>query len=262
MNSTSTPKSIEPRDGLVAGEDERLAHAFEQIRHADGELARLSEQVKEMQRDAARPSSAGRGRQLLQGRPGLRALAGMTLAVCIVVAALVFQSSYGGGSKAIVALSSPQPVATPSSPPENPSVPAQPAPSVAQVTAAEAPPPQATPVAQTPPQETAPAAAAASPDQTQFLQTMARDLAKLESSVEQLKATQQQIANDTSKDIAELKASQEEIKRELARVSEQNLSKTLPPPTPPTPTLRKPERTVQPPRVRARPSREWMYDDW
>jgi septal ring factor EnvC (AmiA/AmiB activator) len=117
-------------------------------------------------------------------------------------------------------------------------------------------------VAQNPPQETAPTATAAIPDQTQLLQAMARDLANVERSIEQLKATQRQIASDNSKDIAELKASQEEIKRVLARASEQNLSKTSPPPTQPAPTLRKPERTVQPPRARARLPREWIYDEW
>ena len=94
---------------------------------------------------------------------------------------------------------------------------------------------------------------------------MARDLANLERNIEQLKANQQQIANDNSKAIGELKASEEEIKRVLARVSEQNLAKTSPPPTQPTPTLRKPERTLQSPYARVRPRilpREWYYDEW
>jgi chromosome segregation ATPase len=93
---------------------------------------------------------------------------------------------------------------------------------------------------------------------------MARDLANVERNIEQLKANQQQIASDNSKAIEELKASQEEIKRVLARVSEQNLPKTSPPPTQPTPTLRKPERTLQSPYARARPRfpREWIYDEW
>jgi hypothetical protein len=93
---------------------------------------------------------------------------------------------------------------------------------------------------------------------------MARDLANVERYIEQLKANQQQIASDNSKAIEELKASQEEIKRVLARVSEQNVPKTSSPPTQPTPTLRKPERTLQSPHVRARPRipREWIYDDW
>jgi hypothetical protein len=264
MNSTPTPRAIEPHNALIARADEQLAHAYEQIAHADGELARLSEQIAKIERDAARPPSAGPGPQLPPRRPALRALVGLPLAACIVVAALVLQSSFGGGAKLGVAPSQPQLVSTPTLPPENPPLPAELAPPAVQVAAAEAAPPQATPVAQTAPQDAAPTTAAALPDHTQLLQTMARDLANLERSIEQLKATQQQIVSDNSKNIAELKASQEEIKRVLARISEQNLSKTSPPPTQPTPTLRKPERTVQSPRERARPRipREWIYDDW
>jgi|SRR5215211_3300943 len=264
MNSTPAPKSVEPHDALVARDDERLAHAHEEIKRADEQLARLSEQVAKMERDAARPLSAGPGRQSPPRRPTPWALVGLPLAACIVVAALVLQSSYGGGAKLVVARWAPQPVSTPSLPPENSPFPAEPAPPTVQVAVAEAAPPQATPVAQTVPQDAAPPTTAALPDHMQLLQTMARDLANMERSIEQLKANQQQIASGNSKDIAELKASQEEIKRVLARVSEQNLSKTSPPPTQPAPTLRKRERTVQSPRARARPRipREWIDDDW
>jgi hypothetical protein len=263
MNSTPTPKAIGPHNALIALADEQLAHAHEQIALADGELARVSEQLAKMERDAARPPSAG----LRPRRAALRALVGLPLAACIVVAALVLQSSYGGGAKPVVARWAPQLVSTPPSPPENAPLPAQPAPSIVQAAAAEAAPPQATPVAQTAPQNAAPTATAALPDHAQLLQTMARDLANVERNIEQLKANQQQIASDNSKAIKaieELKASQEEIKRVLARVSEQNLPKTSPPPTQPTPTLRKPERTLRSPYARARPRipREWMYDEW
>jgi hypothetical protein len=276
MNSTSTPKAIEPHDGLIARADEQLAHVHEQIARADEELARLSERLEKMDRDAARPPSAGPGPQSPPRRPALRTLVGLPLAACIVVAALVLQSSYGGGAKLVVARWVPQLVSTPSLPPlspENPPLPAQPAPSIVQVAEAEAAPPQATPLAQaapqatplaqTAPQDAAPTATAALADQTQLLQTMARDLANAERNIEQLKANQQQMASDNSKAIEELKASQEEIKRVLAKVSEQNRPKTSPPPTQPTPTLRKPERTHQAPYVRARPRipRDWIYDD-
>jgi hypothetical protein len=264
MNSTPTPKAIEPHNALIASADEQLAHAYEQIVRADEELARLSEQLAKMERDAVRPPSAGPGPQSPPRRPALRALVGLPLAACIVVAALVLQSSYGGGAKLVVARWAPQLVSTPSLPPENAPLPAQPAPSIVEVAAAEAAPPQATPLAQTAPQDAAPTATGAPADHTQLLQTMARDLANVERNIEQLKANQQQIASDNSKAIEELKASQEEIKRVLARVSEQNLPKTSPPPKQPTPTLRKPQRTLQSPYARARPRipREWMYDEW
>jgi hypothetical protein len=187
----------------------------------------------------------------------------LVLAACIVVAALALKSSYGAGAKLVVARWAPQLVST--LPPENPPVPAQPAPSTVQVAAAEATPPQATPLPQAAPQDAAPTNTAAPPDHTELLQTMARDLARLELNIEQLKANQQQIVRDSSKAIEELKANQEEMKRVLAKVSEQNPPKTSPPSAQSTPTLRKPERTLQAPHARARSRlpREWIYDeDW
>jgi hypothetical protein len=264
MNSTPTPKANEPHHAVIARADEQLAHAHEQIVRADKDLARLSEQLAKMERDAAgSPSAGGPGPQSRPRRPVLRTLVGLPLAACIVAAALVLQSSYGDGAKLIVARWAPQLVSTPSLPPENPPLPAQPALSIGQVAAAEATPPQATPFAQTAPQDAVPTATAPVADQTQLLQTMARDLANVERNIEQLKANQQQIASDNSKAIGELKASQEEIKRVLAKVSEQNPPKTSPPPTQPTPTLRKPDPPRQSPYARARPRipREWMYDD-
>jgi septal ring factor EnvC (AmiA/AmiB activator) len=112
-----------------------------------------------------------------------------------------------------------------------------------------------------PPQDASPPTTAAPPDQTQLLQTIARDLAKLEQTIEQLKANQQQIANDNSKAVGELKASQEEMKRALAKVSEQNPPKASAPPARPAPTLRKPERPRPQARTRPRYPREWIYDD-
>jgi hypothetical protein len=264
MNSIPTPKAIEPNDALVARADERLAHAYEKIARADEQLARVSEQLAKMEREAASPPSAGPGPQSPPGRPGLRALAGLLLAACIIVAALFLQSSYGGEARLAVARWVPQLVSTPSLPPANPPSPAEPAPSTVQVAAAEAVAPQATPSVQTVPQDAPPTAAASVPDQTELLQSMARDLANLERNIEQLKANQQQIASDNSRAIEGLKASQEEIKRVLAKVSEPNPPRTSPPPAQPPLTLRKLERTIQPPVARARPRipREWLYDDY
>ena len=263
MNSIPTSKANGPPDAPVPRADERLAYAYGQITRAGEELARVSEQVAKMEHDAARPPSAGPRPQSPPGRPALRALVGLVLTACIVVAGLVLQSSYGAGAKLVVARWAPQLVST--LPSENPPVPAQPAPSAVQVAAAEATPPQATPLPQTAPQDAAPTTTAALPDHTELLRAMARDLANLERNIEQLKANQQQIVRDSSKAFEELKANQEEMKRVLARVSEQNPPKTSPPPAQPTPTLRKPERTLQPPHASARPRvpREWIYDeDW
>jgi len=298
VNSTPQPDAIEPDDTLIARADERLAHAYEQITRADEQLARLTEQLAKMERDTALPPAAGpdpqsparafsseadtgshkenpsnqESRAPFQfnrsgkgsGRPWLRALVGLLLAACIVAAALVSQSSYGGRARLVIARWAPQLVSAPSLPSENPPFPAQPAPSTVRVATAEAAPPQATRLAQTAPQDAAPTAAAALPDYTQLLQTMASDLANVEREIEQVRANQQQMTSDTSKAIEQLKASQEEMKRMLAKVSEQNLAKTPPPPTKPAPTVRKPVRTLQSPYARARPRipREWMYEDW
>jgi hypothetical protein len=289
MNSTPDPKETKPHDALIAGADEGLAHAHEQIKRADEQLTRLTEQLARMERDDAHPSSARLGshepgshepgphepspQPPPGGRPALLTLVGLSLAACItVVALLVLLLSYGDGPTLIVARWAPQPASTPTLPPENPPFSAQPAPSTVQVTAAEVAPAQATPppatlLAQAAPQGAAPAAPAAPPDQTQLLQTIARDLANLERTIEQLKANQQQVANDNSKAIAELKATQEEMKRALAKVSEPNPPKTAqpasPPPTQPAAALRKPERKVERPQARTRPRfrREWIYDD-
>ena len=98
MNSTPTPKAAEPHDALTVSADERLANAYEQIARADEELTRVSEQVAKMERDATRPPSDGPRPQSPPGRPQRRALVGLLLAACIVVAALALQSSYGAGA--------------------------------------------------------------------------------------------------------------------------------------------------------------------
>ena len=271
MTSIPTSNANEPPDAPVPRADERLAEAYGQITRAGEELARVSEQVAKMEHEAARPpsaepasagpASAGPRHQSPPRGLAPRMLVGLVLAACIVVAALVLQSSYGAGAKLVVARWAPQLVST--SPSENPPIPAQPPSSTVQAAAAEATPPQATPLPQTAPNDAAPTTTAALPDHTELLQTMARDLANLKRNIEELQANQQQMVRDNSKAIEELKANQEAMKRELAKVSEQNPPKTSSTPAQPTPTLRKPERTVQSPYARTRPRlpREWMYDD-
>ena len=114
MNSTPTPKATEPHDAPVASADERLAHAHEQIVSADEQLTRLSEQLAKIERDAARPPSAapdpqGSGPPSLPRWPVFRALVGLPLAACVIVAALVLQSSYGDGGRQVATPSAPQP---------------------------------------------------------------------------------------------------------------------------------------------------------
>jgi hypothetical protein len=294
MNSTATPTAVEPDSAPIARADEQLAHAHEQITLANEELTRLSEQLAKMERDAARPPSSRSDPQPPRRRPALRVLVGLPLAACIVAAALVLRSSYGGGAKLDVTRWAPQLVSTGSLTPENAPPPAQPAPSIVQVAAAGEAPPATTPVAPivsqdatppatpaaptvsqdttptaprpppTTPQDAMPSAAAALPDHTQLLQTIATDLANMKRDIEQLKANQQQTASDNSRAIEQIKASQEEMKRQIARISEQKLSKTPPPPMQPTITARKPQRRLYSPYERELPPipRDWGYDEW
>jgi len=291
MTSTSAPKAVEPSDALPSSADARLAEAHKQITSVDEELARLSSQLEKMEKDTARgptgapmkpsaghysPSagvnlpSAISNPQSPPGRPALPIIAGFSLAACIVIAVLALQWSYSGQAKVAVA-PSPQLISTAASPPNDPPLAAQPAPSPVPVTSAQAIPVPAVPLAQTAPQDAAPPTTSALPDQAR-LQTMARDLANAERTIEQLKADQQQMARENARTLEELRASQEELKQALARISDQ---KTLPPPTQspatrsvptqPAMALRKPERTFQPPRARARPrypSGDWYYDEW
>ena len=229
-----------------------------------------------MERDAAHPASAAPGPQSPArtnlvtagaipapqppppGRPALRTLVGLPLAACIVVAALVFVVLWRRGQadcrplgaaarfNAIIAAGKSavcravraiyrssgrggaqhQPQATP---PQQHSW---------------LRPRRKTPRRQPP---------AAPPDQTQLLQTIARDLANLERNIEQLKANQQQMASDNSKAIGELKASQEEMKRALAKVSEQTPPKASAACRAAGSGLAQARADVQPPQARARP---------
>jgi uncharacterized protein (DUF3084 family) len=258
MNSTPNTK-----DALIARADEQLARAYEQIARADEQLVHVTEQFSKIERDAARDPSVGTGPQPPRGRPARRGLTGLLLAVCIVsivVAAFVSQSSRDG-VKLIGAQWALQLISTPSLPLKNSPFPAQPDPSPIQVTAAEAAPPQAAPLAHTRPQDAATAAAAAS-ELTQLLQKMTGDLANLEQRMEQLKAKQDQIANDNAKAIEQLKTKQEEMTRQLAKVSEQSaLPKTSPPSAGPTQSPLARTRPQAPPR-RQYPPRWQYYDEW
>ena len=314
MNSTPTPKegdAPKAADAQVGRPDERLAHAYEEIKRADEQLTEMSERLAKIEGDTPRPAAAAPAPssqpasspvaespppqvpppQPAPAKAASRNPMALLMAAGFVVTALVL-SAYGGG---IVTRWAPQLGAKPSSPPEGPTLAAQSAPALVQVASADTAPLPATPQAastlptlsqatslaqaQTAPQEAAPPAAtapapappaaAAPPDQAQLLQKIARDLAALERNIEQLRANQQQMASDNSKAIGELKASQEEMKRTLAKAPEQPVpprASSPPPPKPPVSVVRRPERTYQPPPVRARPRyyprEQWYYDDW
>jgi len=138
--------------------------------------------------------------------------------------------------------------------------------------AAKTAPPQPAPPAQTAPLDVARTATALSPELTQLLQSMARDLVTVGQGIERLKASQEQMTRDNTnvadqlkasqeqmaRDIANvaqrLEASQEQMARDIAKVSEQNLPPKIPVPPPrpavtpthkPVPTLASPQASVQ-----------------
>jgi hypothetical protein len=260
MSSTEDPKST--KDALVARADEQLSHAYEQIARADEQLARVTEQLAKMERDGTGAPSSEPAAQPPRGRPVQRRLIGICLlsAACIfgvAVAGLVSHSSRGG-PKLTITRWVPQLVSTSSLSPEKPPLPAQPNPPSVQVAAAEEVTAQAAHLAESAPQDAAPTAtatAAASPtaggtnpELTPSLQAMARDLAKLEQSLAELKAKQDQMASDYAKALEQLKAKQADMTRRIANISVQNAGPRAPPPRPTPPRrARERERPLTPP---------------
>jgi hypothetical protein len=222
MNTTTDPKANEPDDVWVARADERLVHAYDQIARADEQLARLNEQLSKLEQAASDPSTVV-GHRPPRSRSALRGVIGLLLAVFIFVGAFVSLSSYGDEAKLMVAQWAPQLISTSSLPIEKPGLPAQPSPSTVQVAAATPGLPQPTASAQTAPQEVAPTAAPISPELTQLLQTMARDLANVQQGIEQLKTSQKELARENGRTAEQLKASQEQMARAIANASEENL---------------------------------------
>jgi hypothetical protein len=219
MDTALNPKQTDPRHVLVGRADEELAHAYEQITCADEQIARAEEQLSKLEHDAARPAVPGKRSSL--GGQAVRGFTGLMLTACICAAAIVWQSSYGDAAKQIITRSAPQLVPTSSLRLENPGLPAQPSPATVQADTANAAPPQPAPLAHTAPEGVAPTAAALSPELTQLLQSIARDLATMGKGIEQLKASQEQMARDNANAAEQLKASQEQMARDNANVAGQ-----------------------------------------
>jgi hypothetical protein len=223
MNSMPGPSAVEPNDAVAAAADERLKHAYQQIASADEQLARLTAQLTKLERDGAQKPPPVPGRRPSQGGPVLRGLIGLSLAACIAGAAFVLQSSSGHETRLMITRWV-SPVLALSVPLERPQPDASPSP--VQVAAADATVVPASSSAPAAPQDVAPTAAPMSPELTQQLQTITRDIANLDQKIEQLKAVQEQLAiqmdRDTARAIGEFKASQEEITRLMTRASEPN----------------------------------------
>ena len=151
------------------------------------------------------------------GRRAVRAFSGFLLTACIGGAGVAWQS-YGDAAKQIIASSAPQHVLTSWLPLEKLGLSAQPAPPAVQAADANAAPPQPAAPAQTAAED---AAAALSPESTQLLQSMVRDLASVGQEIEQIKAS-----------IEQIKASQQQMPRDVAKPSEQNRRPRISAPSP------------------------------
>ncbi len=250
MDTTLNPKPSDPRQVLTARADEELAHAYQQITSAGEEIARAEEQLSKLERVGRRAAAAKRPSR---GARAIRGLIGLMLAACICIAAFVWHSPYGDAARQIVASWAPQLVATALLPLEKSGLPGQPGPPAVQAVAAKAAPPQPAPLAPSAAEDVAPAptAAALSPELTQLLQSMARDLATMGQSIEQLRASQERMARDHVNAVDLLRASQEQMARVIAKASEAKASEqnlrpkpSAPPPRPTGAPTRKPVPTL------------------
>jgi hypothetical protein len=251
MDSAVNTKQADPRDvspglstqdtELVARADERLAHAYEQIVRADEELARFNEQISKL---AKKP--ANRLRQPSRGKPALRGLIGLLLTAGICTAAFAWQS-YGETVRPMISRWAPQLAAASSLPSGVPKLADQQSPPAVQVAAADAAVSQLPTPVQTAPQDAAAAPIAA--EQTQLLQTMARDLASVQQEIEQLRASQAELARESARTAEQLKANQEQMARAIANASGQNLR-------PRTSVTTSAATSANPPRSVANPARK------
>ena len=250
MHPTTESKETDPNHVLIAAADGQLAHAHETMKSADEQLTRMREQLSKLERGTVRSRL-----RPTRDRPWSRGLVALLLAACIFAAAWASQPTLGDA----VAQRAPQLISALSLSAEKLGFPARVNPTSAQLTAAE--PHYAGPTAST------------SPEPAQLLQTMARDLANVEREIEQLKASQQELASNNAKAIEQISASQEQSARDNAksvellmasqehlgqlvgRASEQNLrAKTSAAQPQPTATAtRKPVPTAASPYASARP---------
>lgn len=255
MDSTVMSRATEANDALAARANERLAHAYEQIASADEQLARLTEQMSRMEQDAARPPSAVLLKRPSRGRPLLRGFIGVVAAAGIIGGALVLQSSYGAtAGPAIARWAAPYLGSVSWLPLAKPEQGTQP--SGVRLAAADASPPPAMPLAQAGTQDVAPPHAVTSSELAQLLQTVTRDLATVQQGIDELKASQERLANENTRIAEQVRASQDQLTRLTTRVSEQEqrAARAAVPPPPPRPVA-EPARRPAPvsPQARAQP---------
>lgn len=249
MPNTDNPKPDDPKPDEPQGvkrADAGLTHAYEQIKSAEEDLARLDRLVSGMERGdgpsigqretAAEPSCATVSQtpaprkrlenkiyppSVRRGRAILLALVGFLLAIGIFGAA--FASRYGDEAKAIMARWAP-PVSTAHKQASEPPDPAKTL--IAQAANADAQPsPPAAPSQKE--MKDAPSTGAttspdlASADLAQSLKTITHDLASINAKLDQLKSSHDQTLREHADAIQQLKTAQEQSTRDNARIAGQ-----------------------------------------
>ena len=244
MESASVPQTNDPKPDEPQGvkrADAGLTHAYEQIKSAEEDLARLDRLVSGMERGdgpsipqgetAAEPSGATVSERpaprrrlenriyppsVRRGRAMLLALVGFLLAIGIFGAA--FASRYGDEAKAIMARwAPPAPIAH-----QEASKPRGPAKSLmAQAAdAGKQPSPPAAP-SQKETKDVPSTGAATYADLAQSLQTITQNLASISQKLDQLKSGYDQTLREQAGAIQQLKTTQEQSTRDNARFAGQ-----------------------------------------
>lgn len=241
MEGASVPETHDPKpDGQRA--DGELTRAYDQIKSAGEDLARLDRLVSGLERGSDSPQtgqvkadaepggaplneapvqeSKVRPQGLKGDRPMLRAFVGLSLALCLLGAA--FASQYRDEAKAIMARWAP-PVSNP--PPQASGV-HNPAPTPAvRLAAADGPAPVPVPPVHKD-ADSAPPAAVTAPDQTsaelaQSLKTITQQLAGINDKLEQLKSRHEQTLREQADAIQQLKTAHEKDAGDNARIAAQ-----------------------------------------
>jgi hypothetical protein len=248
MEGASVPQTDDPKPDESQGvkrADAGLTHAYEQIKSAEEDLARLDRLVSGMERGdgpsirqgetAAEPNGATASQtpprkrlenriyppSVRRGRAMLLALVGFLLAIGIFGAA--FASRYGDEAKAIMARWAP-PVSTAHKEASEPPDPAKTLMAQA-ANAREQPPAPAAPspreMKDVPSTTAATSADRTSADLAQSLTAIARDLAGINEKLDQLKNSHDQTLREHADAIQQLKTAQEQSARDNARIAGQ-----------------------------------------
>ncbi|OAF16529.1 hypothetical protein AXW67_12260 [Bradyrhizobium neotropicale] len=246
MESASVPETQDPKPDAPKPDEPRadggLTRAYEQIKSAEEDLARLDQLVSGLERGSDSPpprqaeAAAERGEapvekapaqeskvhhQGLKGdRPMLRAFLGLLLAIGVLGAA--FASQYRDEAKAIMARWTP-PAASPR--PEVTEVQKPATPPTVLLAAADEPAPVPAPPVHKEAQSTPPAGATA-PDQpsaelAQSLKTITDALASINEKLEQQKSRNEQTLREQADAIRQLKTAQEKDAGDNARLAAQ-----------------------------------------